>query len=369
MTQFQIIATIGPASRNLAVVEKLIQAGMTMARLSMAHDNYSAHIHTISFVREACQQFGISVPILQDLQGPKLRIGKINVKLSRGQIVALTPVEYPDSIKEEYIHIPLIGDIHQHVKVEDLVLINNGIVQLEVKEVHGISTICEVKYGGIVKSEKGVNLPMTDLPTKAITPKDKEDLVFGLQHQVEWVAISFVKSASDITELREWLLSQDPERMPLVMSKIETREAIENLSQIIEVSDAVMVARGDMALEVSFAKLPFLQKQIVSECRSLGKPVVVATDFMDSMCHRHVPSRAEVMDVANAFLDGATGLLLSQETAVGSYPVETVEMVSSILSEVGAKGQEGKRARGQACHFGILPFRKSSDFQFWQRKL
>jgi pyruvate kinase len=353
----------------------------------MAHDNYSAHTHTISFVREACQQFGISIPILQDLQGPKLRIGKINVKLSKGQVVILTPVEHPDSTEEKQssqnigkeapefpssppllggagvgrrgrgwvrgvipnselrtpnsVHIPLIGDIHQHVKVGDLVLINNGIVQLEVKEVHGISTVCEVKYGGVVRTEKGVNLPMTDLPTRAITPKDKEDLVFGLQHQVEWIALSFVKSANDITELREWLLKQNPERMPLVMSKIETREAIENLSQIIEVSDAVMVARGDMALEISFTKLPFLQKRIISECRSLGKPVIVATDFMDSMCHRRVPSRAEVMDVANTFLDGATGLLLSQETAVGSYPVETVEMVSNILSEVKAKGQDG----------------------------
>jgi pyruvate kinase len=252
--------------------------------------------------------------------------------------------------------------------VGDLVLINNGIVQLEVKEVHGISTVCEVKYGGVVRTEKGVNLPMTDLPTQAITSKDKEDLVFGLQHQVEWIALSFVKSANDITELREWLLRQNPKRMPLVMSKIETREAIENLSQIIEVSDAVMVARGDMALEISFAKLPFLQKQIISECRFLGKPVVVATDFMDSMCHRRVPSRAEVMDVANAFLDGATGLLLSQETAVGSYPVETVEMVSSILSEVGAKRQDGKMASLPPCPLAILPFRKRSDFQFWQRK-
>jgi pyruvate kinase len=363
---------------------------MTMARLSMAHDNYSAHTHTISFVREACQQFGISIPILQDLQGPKLRIGKINVKLSKGQVVILTPVEHPDSTEEtqssqnigkkapafpsserqgwvhgvipnsevripNFVHIPLIGDIHQHVKVGDLVLINNGIVQLEVKEVHGVSTVCEVKCGGVVRTEKGVNLPMTNLPTKSITPKDKEDLVFGLQHQVEWIALSFVKSANDITELREWLLKQNPKRMPLVMSKIETREAIENLFQIIEVSDAVMVARGDMALEISFTKLPFLQKRIISECRSFGKPVIVATDFMDSMCHRRVPSRAEVMDVANAFLDGATGILLSQETAVGSYPVETVEMVSNILSEVKAKGQDGKMAKWQACPLALLP--------------
>jgi len=225
-------------------------------------------------------------------------------------------------------------EIHQHVKVGDLVLINNGIIQLEVKEVCGVSTVCKVKYGGIVKSEKGINLPMTDLPTEALTAKDKEDLAFCFQHQVEWVALSFVKSARDIIELREWLRQQNPERIPLVMAKIETRAAIENLRDIIEVSDSVMVARGDMALEVSFAKLPLLQKRIISECRSLGKPVVVATGFMDSMCQRCVPSRAEVMDVANAFLDGATGILLSQETAVGSYPVETMEMVSSILAEM-----------------------------------
>ncbi|MFQ6044106.1 MAG: pyruvate kinase [Candidatus Poribacteria bacterium] len=353
MTEFQIIATIGPASRNLTVIEKLIQSGMTMARLSMAHDTYSAHTQTISLVRKACSlrsptpsdygnQPGVSVPILQDLQGPKLRIGKINVKLARGQLVTLAPAEHLANNRETQIskakgngvHIPLIGDIHQHVKVGDVVLINNGVVQLEVKEAHGISTVCEVKYGGGVRTEKGVNLPMTDLPTKAITPKDKEDLLFGLRHQVEWVALSFVKSENDITELKEWLERQNPQRTPLVMSKIETREAIENLSQIIEASDAVMVARGDLALEVSFAKLPFLQKRIILECRSFGKPVVVATGFMDSMCHKRVPSRAEVMDVANASLDGATGILLSQETAVGRYPVETVEMVASILSEI-----------------------------------
>lgn len=333
----QIIATIGPSSRNLTVIEKLIQSGITMARLSMAHDTYSAHEQTILFVRQAFNQLGISVPILQDLQGPKLRIGSINIKLPKGQVVTLMPVEHSDSTsgaKTSSIYIPLIGDIYRHVKVGDLVLINDGIVQLEVKEAPENSTICEVKYGGIVRAEKGVNLPMTKLPSKAITTKDKEDLVFGLQHQVEWVAPSFVKSADDVNELKDWMLGQNPERMPLVMSKIETREAIENLSQIIEASDAVMVARGDLALEVSFAKLPFLQKRIISECRSLGKPVVVATDFMNSMCHRRVPSRAEVLDVANVFLDGAAGLLLSQETAVGRYPIETVEMVSSILAEI-----------------------------------
>jgi len=333
----QIIATIGPASRNLPVIKKLIQSGITMARLSMAHDTYSAHERTIFFVRKAFNQLGISVPILQDLQGPKLRIGNINVKLSKGQVVTLTPVEHSDSTKEAQtgnVYIPLIGDIYQHVRVGDLVLINNGIVQLEVKEAYENSTICEVKYGGIVRAEKGVNLPMTNLPNKTIATKDKEDLVFGLQHQVEWVAPSFVKSGDDVNQLKDWMLGQNPERMPFVMSKIETREAIENLSPIIKSSDAVMVARGDLALEVSFAKLPFLQKRIISECRSLGKPVVVATDFMNSMCHRCVPSRAEVMDVANVLLDGATGLLLSQETAVGRYPIETVEMVSSIFSEI-----------------------------------
>ncbi len=334
MSKFQIIATIGPSSRDLAVIKKLIQSGMTMARLSFVHDTRSVHERTVSFVREACAQLGTSVPILQDLQGTKLRVGRGYVKLSKGQTVALVPQTVVPDFKGNSPYIPLVVEIHQHVKVGDLVLINNGIVQLEVKEVCGVSTMCKVKHGGIVKSEKGINLPMTDLPAKALTEKDKEDLAFCFQHQVEWVALSFVKNARDIIELKEWLRKQNPERMPLVMSKIETRAAIENLRDIIEVSDAVMVARGDMALEVSFAKLPLLQKRIISECRSLGKPVIVATGFMDSMCQRCVPSRAEVMDVANAFLDGATGMLLSQETAVGRYPVETMEMVSSILEEL-----------------------------------
>ena len=370
ITICEIIATIGPTSRNSMVIEKLIKLGITMVRLSMAHDTHSVHAHTISLVKKVCNKFSMSVPILQDLQGPKLRIGNINIKLKKGQVVTLTPTEHPDSINESQrknsnwpvqrkvqtkpsrfrvssgnsIYIPIVGDIHQHVKVGDLVLINNGIVQLEVKEVDGMSTVCEVKYGGVVRKDKGVNLPMTDIPTKAITDKDKEDLVFGLQHQVEWIALSFVKSASEITYLREYIKRHNPKRMPKIMSKIETREAIFNLSDIIEASDAVMVARGDLALEVSFTKLPLLQKRIISECRFLGKPVIVATDFMDSMCHRRVPSRAEVLDVANAFLDGATGVLLSQETAVGRYPIETVNMVSSILREVRFGYQRGVSA-------------------------
>ena len=334
MSKFQVIATIGPASRNLAVIKKLIQSGMTMARLSFLHDTHSAHAKTVSFVREACDQLGVYVPIIQDLQGPKLRVARGYVKLTKGQTVTVIPDTQVSDFKGNGPYISLTDDIHPHVKAGDLVLINNGVVQLEVKEVCNVSTVCKVKHDGIVKAEKGVNLPMTDLPTKAFTEKDKEDLAFCFRHRLEWVALSFVKSAGDIIELREWMKGQNPERMPLVMSKIETRTAIENLREIVEVSDSVMVARGDMALEVSFAELPLLQKRIISECRSLGKPVIVATGFMDSMCHRCVPSRAEVMDVANTFLDGATGILLSQETAVGRYPVETMIMVSSILAEI-----------------------------------
>ena len=367
MTQCKIIATIGPTSRNSMVIEKLIKLGITMVRLSMAHDTHSVHEHTISLLRKACNKLGVSIPILQDIQGAKLRVGNINVKLKKGQVVTLMSNSAEETryrstghnetqiskqaglsgkasweriarpqmtIKGNGIHIPLTGNISQYVKVGDLVLINNGIVTLEVKEVDSISTICEVKYGGVVREDKGINLPMTNLPTQAITDRDKEDLVFGLQHQVEWIALSFVKSADEITNLREWIKSQNPSRIPFIMSKIETREAIKNLSDIIQASDAAMVARGDLALEVSFTKLPFLQKLIISECHSKGKPVIVATDIMNSMCRRRVPSRADVMDVANIFFSGATGLLLSQETAVGHYPIQTVEMVSSILREV-----------------------------------
>jgi len=343
MTDFQIICTIGPASRKLSVIEEMIKRGMTMARMSFAHGSHSAHMQTISLVRKVCKSKDISVPILQDLQGQKLRIGNFNtVKLSQGDTVILVSQEQFDSIRncprsnsdKNEICIPFIGDIHPFVKVKDLVFINNMKVQLEVKEVDSVSTVCEVKQGGVVRPEKGINLPMTKLPTQALTSKDKQDLVFGLKHNVEWIALSFVKSADDIISAKEWLRKQKPKELPFVMSKIETKEAIDNLSQIVEVSDSVMVARGDLAVEVSFTKLPFLQKRIISVCHSLEKPVVVATGFMDSMCQSPVPSRCEIMDVANAFLDGADGLLLSQETAVGSYPIKTLEVVSSIILEV-----------------------------------
>lgn len=340
MEKFQIIATIGPASRKVPVVHELIQAGMTMARLSCAHDSHSAHTRTIELVRTASKQLSRSIPILQDLQGPKLRVGNVQVKLSSGQLVTLLPEEQLPDCQGKDVYIPLMTTIHQHVKTGDMILINNGIVKLEVKEVTGFSTLCEVKRGGMVRPKKGVNLPTTNILTEAVTQKDKEDLIFGLGHNVEWVAVSFVKRARDITDLREWIVKHNPERMPLLMSKIETKESIENLEEIIDVSDAVMLARGDLALEVSFEKLPYLQKRVISACLSASKPVVVATGLMDSMCHRCVPTRAEVMDVANSVLDGATGLLLSQETAVGRYPVETMKMVSFIVTEVSRSFQK-----------------------------
>lgn len=314
-----------------------------MARLSFAHGSHPAHLQTISLVRKVCKRKDVSVPILQDVQGSKLHVGNFNtVKLSQGDTVILVSQQQFDSLKncprsnsnKDDIYIPLIGDIHPFVKVKDLVFINNMKVQLKVKDVDGTSTVCEVKQGGVVRPEKGVNLPMTKLPTKALTSKDKKDLVFGLKHNLEWIALSFVKSADDVISAKKWLRKQKQRNLPLVMSKIETKEAIGNLSQIVEVSDSVMVARGDLALEASFTKLPFLQKRIISVCRSLEKPVVVATGFMDSMCQSPVPSRCEIMDVANAFLDGADGILLSQETAVGSYPIKTLEVVSSIILEV-----------------------------------
>ncbi|HIE52704.1 MAG TPA: pyruvate kinase [Armatimonadetes bacterium] len=328
----EIICTLGPASRREEVLKRMVEAGMTMVRLAFSHGSHAEHAHSIALVRQVSSDLGVSLPILQDLQGPHLRTGRIEVRVKVGQEVVLFPAGRPRKRAEGRVYVPVrYAHLHEDVRPGNLILIHNARLQLEVERVEGCQVVCRVRTGGVIRGNKGLNVPGVEIRTPVLTEKDRGDLAFGLQEGIDWVALSFVKAAEDLRQLRDLMASLGPERVPSVMAKVERREALKNRQEILEEADAIMIARGDLALETSFAELPFWQKRLTAEARAKGKPVIVATGILESLTHRLIPSRGEVLDLANAVYDGVTGVLLSQETAVGQYPVEAVALAAQII--------------------------------------
>ena len=339
-----VLATLGPASASVETLAEMIRSGMTVARMNFSHGDYAFHTRMADLVREAAKVAGKPVSLLADLQGAKVRIGKlaVDIPLQTGMAITLTGPQIdwallPDEVTAGRTLIPVDFDLAPYVKPHATILVDDGNVELLVEESrHGV-TLVQVVHGVVIKSRKGVNVPYTLLPIPALTDKDRADVAFVVGLGVDWIALSFAGSAADVEELRE-LIEAAPHRAagpsPKVMAKIERPDGVENLRPIIHASDAVMVARGDLALETSPWQLPLLQKQIVRACRDEGKPVVVATQMLESMIHNHRPTRAEVSDVANALLDGADGVMLSAETAVGSYPVQAVRTMLNICQNV-----------------------------------
>jgi pyruvate kinase len=339
-----VLATLGPASASVETLAEMIRSGMTVARMNFSHGDYAFHTRMADLVREAAKVAGKPVSLLADLQGAKVRIGKlaVDIPLQTGMAITLTGPQIdwallPDEVTAGRTLIPVDFDLAPYVKPHATILVDDGNVELLVEESrHGV-TLVQVVHGAVIKSRKGVNVPYTLLPIPALTDKDRADVAFVVGLGVDWIALSFAGSAADVEELRE-LIEAAPHRAagpsPKVMAKIERPDGVENLRPIIHASDAVMVARGDLALETSPWQLPLLQKQIVRACRDEGKPVVVATQMLESMIHNHRPTRAEVSDVANALLDGADGVMLSAETAVGSYPVQAVRTMLNICQNV-----------------------------------
>jgi pyruvate kinase len=339
-----VLATLGPASASVETLAEMIRSGMTVARMNFSHGDYAFHTRMADMVREAARVAGKPVSLLADLQGAKVRIGKlaVDIPLQTGMAITLTGpqidwAQLPDEVTAGRTLIPVDFDLAPYVKPHATILVDDGNVELQVEESrHGV-TLVQVVHGAVIKSRKGVNVPYTLLPIPALTDKDRADVAFVVGLGVDWIALSFAGSAADVEELRE-LIEAAPHRAagpsPKVMAKIERPDGVENLRPIIHASDAVMVARGDLALETSPWQLPLLQKQIVRACRDEGKPVVVATQMLESMIHNHRPTRAEVSDVANALLDGADGVMLSAETAVGSYPVQAVRTMLNICQNV-----------------------------------
>lgn len=326
----KIVATIGPASSDKEMLKQLILSGVDVCRLNFSHGAHEVHAKAIETIRELNRELGTEVAILADLQGPKLRIGEVensSVLLQDGQEFKLVTT-------------PCIGNEHQayltyeqfphDVKEGETILIDDGKIRLQVISTNKKDTVVtRVINGGYLSSKKGVNLPDTEVSLPCLTPKDLADLQFALSQKVDWIGLSFVRRATDIIELKEHIKAAKSHAF--IIAKIEKPEALKEIDNIIDLSDGIMLARGDLGVEVSFEKVPLLQKEIVKKCLDQAKPVIIATQMLESMINSFRPTRAEATDVANAVLDGADAVMLSGETSVGKFPLESVQAMQHII--------------------------------------
>lgn len=332
MRRAKIVCTIGPASSKPEVLRAMIEAGMDVARLNFSHGAHSDHRANYDMIRGLSQELGKPIAILQDLQGPKIRVGKFaegQIPLEPGAQLIITTDD-------------IIGDVHrvsttyknlpQDVNPGDALLLDDGLLRLRVREVTETDVVTEVEIGGTLKNSKGINLPGVAISAPSMTERDKRDLAFGLELGVDYVALSFVRSALDIHMLRA--MTAKSASPPGLIAKIEKPEAVEDLDSIIAVSDGIMVARGDLGVELPPEQVPLFQKRALAEASRDGCLTITATQMLDSMTYNPRPTRAEASDVANAILDGSDAVMLSGETAAGKYPVETIKMMARIIQEV-----------------------------------
>ena len=340
--QTKIVCTIGPACKDAAMLEKMVMGGMNVARLNFSHGTHEEHAAMIATIRAVAEKTGEPVTILQDLQGPKIRVGELpkeGVMLTNGATVIFSTAA--DAAAPTKIPVTYAG-LHKDVKPGDAVLLDDGLLEVKVIKVEGMDIFCEVVNGGILTSHKGFNLPTASLSVPAITEKDEADVRFGVSQGVDWVALSFVRSAKDIEDLRAMIQREVSaqgvkEKYPInIIAKIEKHEAIKNIDEIIAAVDGIMVARGDLGIETPAEEVPLAQKRIIAKCLAAAKPVIVATQMLDSMIRNPRPTRAEVSDIANAVIDHTDAVMLSGETASGKYPLEAVETMARVIKETEA---------------------------------
>ena len=338
----KIVCTLGPASESKVALTQMVKSGMNVARLNFSHGSYQHHAMLIKRIREVSKRFDIPVAIMQDLQGPKIRVGivpKKGVEVFKNEIIILGPEsKVKFNYQEDKKVIPLqYENLWQDVKRGDKIMLDDALIGLCVKRIRQELIYAKVLNGGIIFSHKGINAPGAYITAPVITKKDKEDLKFGLQQKVDFVALSFVKSAQDINNLKKLIKERCPRTkdflLPRIIAKIERQEALKNMDQIMEATDGIMVARGDLGVEVPPQDVPLIQKNLIELCLRKAKPVIVATQMLNSMIMNPRPTRAEVSDVANAVVDHADGVMLSGETAFGKYPVESVKMMNKIVNE------------------------------------
>ncbi len=351
----KIIATLGPSSSNKKILKMMINAGVDIVRLNFSHGSHTDHLENIKLVREISKEIHKPITILQDLQGPKLRVGVLppeGILLKKNQVIVLKTVHDQESnkisIENSILTLPLtVPNLAQNVKPKDRILLDDGHLELEIIRVEDESVFAKVIIGGNITSHKGVNLPGIDLKIPGFTQKDREDLKFGLTNGIDAVAISFVTGPEDILIVKQAISDISPKRIPPpIIAKLERPQAIAHLEEILDVSDGVMVARGDLAVETSPACVPIFQKRIIDAAYRKAKYVITATQMLDSMINNSRPTRAEASDVANAILDGSDAVMLSGETAVGKYPLEVVQMMDSIIQEAEANYQNWGYLKG-----------------------
>ncbi len=325
----KIVATIGPASRDREILEKVIAAGVNVARLNFSHGSYEDHVEVIRTLRSISRTRNVPIGILLDLQGPKIRVGKLEngepVYLENGAPFTITTqpiVGNSERASTTYTHLPL------DVAENDMILLDDGLIRLKVVAVKKDQVECTVVTGGLLKENKGINLPGVSVSAPSLTKKDKRDVNFGIKNQVDYFALSFVRRAEDLMDIKA-ILKRQGSAIP-VIAKIEKPEAMDNLDGILEQADAVMVARGDLGVEMEPEMVPTIQKEIIARCRQNNKPVITATQMLETMSFNPIPTRAEASDVANAIFDGTDAVMLSGETASGKYPSEAVEMMAKI---------------------------------------
>lgn len=351
----KIVATVGPASRSYDNLLKLAKAGVNVFRLNFSHSSHEEHLEVMKSISKINKTYGAHVSILCDLQGPKLRVGDMKdggVEIKNGSTILFTNKEKIEgTAKKVYMAYDMFAN---DVKPGEKVLIDDGKLVLEVAETNGTDEVkLKVIHGGTLKSRKGVNLPNTKISLPSLTPKDEVDLDFILTRpEVDWIALSFVRYAEDMIDLKKRIQARG--HSAKMIAKIEKPEALDNISEIIDATDAVMVARGDLGVEVPMERLPLTQKFIVSECVKRATPVIVATHMMESMIENPSPTRAEITDVANAVIDGADAVMLSGETSVGAFPVTTVKSMSRIISEA---------EKHEDVHYkGLIPAKDSGTY-------
>lgn len=335
MRKTKIIATIGPASEIPEVFESMIKSGLNVARLNMSHGSYEEHGKKINLIKETNKKLGSNVAIMLDTKGPEIRLGDFNqdtILLIEGKTFTLTTKDVIGT--EEIAHVTykkIVKDVKKGTKI----LLNDGLVMLNVEKVTRTDVICTIENTGIVKSKKSVNIPGLKLSLDFLTDKDKQDVKFGVDNEIDYIAASFVRRREDIKELREYVDSIGGKNIKII-AKIENEEGVENISEILEIADGLMVARGDMGVEVAIEQLPNIQKNMIKKCIANGKIVITATQMLESMVNNPRPTRAEVSDVANAIYDGTSCIMLSGETATGKYPIECIEMMVKIAEETEA---------------------------------
>ncbi len=333
MKRTKIVATLGPATANKDVLRRMIEEGLNVCRLNFSHGGHEAHLDAIRMIRELNDEMGLNVAILADLQGPKIRTHEMEnngVQLINDSVVTISTKQIMGTAEKFSIN---YSQLPEDVNPGERILLDDGKLILEVVETNGVDEFtARVLHGGKLSSKKGVNFPNTSISMPCLTEKDLVDLDFALEHNVDWIGLSFVRNAEDIIELKRLILDKGAKAK--VIAKIEKPEAVKDIDAIIAESDALMVARGDLGVEVPYQNVPLIQKMIINKARLSAKPVIVATQMMESMITDITPTRAEVNDVANAVLDGTDAVMLSAETSTGAHPIEVIRTMSNIVKEM-----------------------------------